>query len=125
MTRNQDQDKGDVSYKLERVSPISIVHDLTPEGYQEALRNVRRSDPAAARRLERTIEPVLRKKGIFPRRRMPWYETSQGTRLRLALLPQNPHVEKDIEEARQYLRVPNNQVHATKGDLLWRTQVRW
>jgi hypothetical protein len=120
MTRKKDQDKSDVSSKLEQASPISIPHDLTLEGYQEALRNVRGSDPAAARRLERAIEPVLRKKGIFPRRRMPWYETSQGTRLRLALLSQNPHVEKDIEEARRYLGIPNNQVHSIKGDLLWR-----
>lgn len=41
-------------------------------------------------------------------------------RLRLALLPQNPHIEKDIDEARQYLGIPNNHVHSIKGDSFWR-----
>ena len=119
MTRKKDRDNSDVSGNLEQALPISIPNELTFEGYQETLRVLRRTDSAAARRLERAIEPVLREKGIFPRRRMPWHETSQGTRLRLALLSQNPHVEKDIDEARQYLGIPDRHIHLIKGDLLW------
>ena len=43
----------------------SVPHDLTPEGYQETLRKLRKNNPAEARRLERYLEPILEERGIF------------------------------------------------------------
>ena len=99
---------------------LCIPHNLTFEGYQEALRSLRKKDPTAARRLERYLEPILEKRGIFPRRRIPWHQTSQGARLRLALLPKNPHVREDIEQVRLYLGIPKTHIRPTSRDSFWK-----
>jgi hypothetical protein len=66
------------------------------------------------------MEPVLDKHGIFPRRRVPWHQTSQGTRLRLILLPKNPHMREDIKQVRYYLGIPEDHIRPTSDDPFWK-----
>ncbi len=66
------------------------IRDLTAEGYIEAIGHLRKADPAAARRVERLLAPMLKEK-LFLRRSRAWHETSEGTRARVVLLPGNPH----------------------------------
>jgi hypothetical protein len=94
------------------------IRDLTAEGYNEAMRKLRKVDPSKARRVERTLGNVLSTRA-FPRRGRPWYETSEGTRARLALLPGNPHVELDVRAIREALGIPQGQIHATEDDSAW------
>ena len=93
--------------------------NLTAEGYQEALSQMRRADPAKARRVGRALAPFLGNR-IFRRRRLTWQETSDGTRARLALLPNNPHIQEDVRTVRIYLKIPDGHVHASEEDPLWR-----
>ncbi len=95
------------------------VRDLTAEGYNEAMRNLRKVDPSKARGVERMLSNVLSVR-FFPRRGRRWYETSEGTRARLALLPSNPHVELDVREIREVLGIPQNQIHAVEDDPIWK-----
>ena len=67
------------------------------------------------RRGERILEPYLSRK-VFPRRRRPWHRTSQSTRARLALLPENPHVRIDVQAIRSALCIPDNHVGALEDD---------
>ncbi len=120
MTRKKRRDNADTFSDSGKPPSISIPHDLTPEGYQEALRSLRGKSPAEARRLERFLEPILKERGIFPRRRIPWQETSQGTRMRLALLPQNPHIREDIEQVRQYLGIPKSHIRPNSRGSFWK-----
>ncbi len=114
------QKKNTKTTDLSNHNGIGIPSDLTYEGYQKALTSLRRKNPAAARRLERFLEPILKERSIFPRRRIPWHKTSQGARLRLALLPQNPHVREDIEQIRQYLCIPKSHIHPSSKDSFWK-----
>jgi hypothetical protein len=50
--------------------------DLTAEGYQEAISDLRKRDPNLARRVERALAPNLEQE-IFPLRGRKWHETSQ------------------------------------------------
>jgi hypothetical protein len=93
--------------------------DLTAEGYLEALGNLRKADPAAARRAERLLAPLLKER-LFRRRSREWYETSEGTRVRLKLLPGNPHVQADVQTIRGILGIPNGHIKATENDALWK-----
>ena len=93
--------------------------DLTSEGYQEALRQLRKADPAGADRVERVLAPHLKWR-IFPRRQTEWHETSEGTRARLALLPGNPHVQADVHTIREVLGISPGHVHAVEDDPAWK-----
>ena len=48
--------------------------DLTAEGYLEALGNLRKADPAGARRTERLLAPILKER-LFQRRSRGWQQT--------------------------------------------------
>ena len=43
----------------------------------------------------------------FPRRDIPWEETSEGRRYRIRLLPQNPFFLEDVEVVREWLGIPD------------------
>ncbi len=93
--------------------------DLTPEGYREALSRLKASDPNAARQVERTLEPYLKER-IFPRKKVGWQNSSQGLRVRLALLPGNPYLKADIKVVRRVLGIPQDQIKPDKDDPLWK-----
>lgn len=93
--------------------------DLTAEGYNEAMQKLRKVDPSKARSVERMLSNFLGMR-VFPRRGRPWHETFEGTRARLALLPDNPHVELDVRAIRGVLGIPQDQIHATEDDLMWK-----
>lgn len=95
------------------------VPDLTSQGYRKALNKLRQSDKALARRVERILAPILKKR-VFPRRQREWYETSEGTRARLALLPENPHVHTDVCTIREVLHIPSGHIHTTEENPLWK-----
>jgi len=93
--------------------------DLTAQGYTEALHKLRKVDAAGARRVERLLGPFLEKK-VFPRRGRAWQETSEGARMRVALLPHNPHVQQDALTIRKLLGIPAGQIHAKEDDPGWK-----
>lgn len=95
------------------------IRNLTAEGYNEAMRKLRKVDPSTARWVERMLGNVLSTRA-FPRRGRLWYETSEGIRARLALLPGNPHVELDVRAIREALDIPKGQIHTTEDDPLWK-----
>ena len=95
------------------------IRDLTAEGYNDAMLKLRKADPGKARRVERMLSDVLSTRA-FPRRARRWYETSEGTRARLDLLPGNPHFELDVRAIREVLGIPQGQIHATEDDSLWK-----
>jgi len=95
------------------------VCDLTSEGYREAIGRIRLYDKALARRLERILDPILKKR-VFPRRQREWYETSEATRARLVLLPGNPHVQADVRIVREALHIPPGHIHTTQEHPLWK-----
>ena len=102
--------------------------DLTADGYLSAIRDLRRRSPALANKVERALAPVLRTK-VFPRRRIPWHETSIGMAYRTALLPDNPHVQHDVATVRRVLGIPDGQVRSRPRDPIrsmleeWRTSL--
>lgn len=96
------------------------VYDVTAEGLAAALSDLRRRDKRRAQQVQRSLKPWLRERGIFPRRRVPWYATSQGLRARIALLPDNPHLEEDIRVVRQTLGIPADQLRAAPDSTLRR-----
>jgi hypothetical protein len=118
MTRHKSKKVSSVEEALE-ILYGSGIRDLTAEGYEEAMRKLRQDDPGKARRVERMLSNVLSTRA-FPRRGRPWYETSEGTRARLALLPGNPHVELDVSSIREVLGIPEGQIHATEDDPPWK-----
>ena len=108
---------GDLGEELEALYGEGL-RDLTFYGYTRASQQLRNDDPAMARRVDRRLDPFLRTK-VFPRRRREWQETSEGTRARLALLAENPHLERDVRDVRSVLGVPDSQVRVLEGDDLW------
>lgn len=94
------------------------IRDLTASGYTDAMKKLRRADAALARRVERILAPILERR-FFPRRKRKWYETSEGTRVRLALLSQNPYVRTDVKVVREILGIPHGHVTATEEHPLW------
>jgi len=95
------------------------VRDLTSKGYREAMEWLRSFDKTMARRVERILNPILKKR-FFPRRQREWYETSEATRARLALLPGNPHVQADVRTVREVLHIPLGHIHTTQEHPLWK-----
>ena len=95
------------------------VFDLTSEGFGNAIGKLRSRDLTRARQVERLLAPLLKER-VFPRRSKPWRGSSVGTRARLALLPQNPHLQADIEFVREVLGVPDDQIKPTDDYILWR-----
>jgi len=96
----------------------SNISDLTASSYTEAMKKLRQKDAALAGRVERILAPILEKR-IFPRRQREWFETSEGTRVRLSLLPQNPYVQIDVKVAREILGIPHNHITVTEEHPLW------
>ena len=92
--------------------------DLTPEGYVKAMHQLRRKGAAQARRVERILAPILKER-LFRRRQIEWYDTSEGTRVRLLLLPDNPHIQADVDTIRHVLGIPNGHIYVTENDPLW------
>lgn len=90
--------------------------DLTPEGYAKAINNLRRQSPDKARFVESELDDLL--KIYLPRRRLDWRRTSQGTQARIALLPGNPWMMRDILLIRHIFRIPEGQIHVTDSKLL-------
>ena len=90
------------------------LRDFSPRGYLKAMGELRKVDPTLARRVERFLAPKLDE--IFPRRRRPWHETSEGVRARLELLPSNPHCELDVHAAREALGIPPDQIKASPSE---------
>jgi len=95
------------------------LRDLTRDGYQEELRRLRKQNPNLSRQVERILRPYLEKR-VFPRRQIEWPATSIGTRARLALLPENPHVHEDALVVRAVLGIPDDQVQADEGSIAWK-----
>jgi hypothetical protein len=93
-------------------------HDLTVEGYSKRIHKLRKANPSLARWVERALEPFLADK-IFPRKKVKWQETSEGTRLRLGLLPYNPYLKQDVAAIRFSLGIPEEQVKAKKNSPEW------
>jgi len=60
-----------------------------------------------AKRVARALQPT--RDQVFPRRRIPWHETSIGRRYRLALLPDNPDFRRDVALVRGALSLPEDQ----------------
>lgn len=96
----------------------SDIRDLTASGYANAMKKLRRTDAAIARRVERILAPILERR-FFPRRKRKWFETSEGTRVRLAILSQNPYVLTDVKAVREILGIPHGHVTATEEYPLW------
>jgi len=90
-------------------------NDLTYQGYSPGITAVRKSDPARAKEIERYLRPryFLRKKNLDPT------AMSEGTKLRVCLLPYNPHLTLDVAAARECLGLPQDQVKPTPGGPLW------
>jgi len=70
------------------------VRDFSADGYASVMYRLRGESPALAQKVDRAIQPLRDKD--FPRRQIPWHETSIGRRYRVALLPDNPHFRRDV-----------------------------
>lgn len=99
------------------------VRNLTPEGYQEHMNDLRDRDPALAKRIEGALRPLLQK--FFPRRQVKWHETSEGMRLRVALLPDNVHVKHDVETVRTALGLPQKVLEVGEETQAWQDLKGW
>ncbi len=80
--------------------------------------SLRERDRGLAAQAERALQPWLRER-VFRRQAVPWHDTSQGLRARLALLWDNPHLEEDVRSVREALGLPDDQLHARPGDEVW------
>ena len=89
--------------------------DFTPDGYLSAISRLRGYDRALANAVERVLKPQL-DADLFARSAIPWQDASRGTAYRIALLGDNPHFLKDVEEIREVLGIPEGQVRSTPGD---------
>lgn len=89
--------------------------DFTPDGYLSAISRLRGYDRALANAVERVLKPQL-DADLFTRSAIPWQDASRGTGYRIALLGDNPHFLKDVEEIREVLGIPEGQVRSTPGD---------
>ncbi len=101
--------------------------DLTSEGVAAAFARLWVENRPLAKRFARLLAGPLGDQ-VFPRRRLvPWSATSDGLRARLALLDQNPHVERDATAVRRALGIPDGLLRARSGDRVWGgpgTQIR-
>ena len=92
--------------------------DLSSRGFIDKKRKLRRENKAKERSIERRLDPTLIRRA-FPRTQIPWYATSEGMRVRLALADENPHLQQDINEARTFLGRPTEEVRGRESDPLW------
>ncbi len=83
---------------------VEEARDLSYEGYTQAMRGLRARNPALAKKVTRSLEPL--RKELCPRSQIPWYRTSVGGRYRVALLPDNPHFSWDVALVRKALGLP-------------------
>ena len=115
--------------------------DLTAQGVAAKLSALRRGEglPAGirdleqrdreqkgrvlAKRLERLLEGSVGRR-LFPGQEIPWQETSHGLRARLALLPENPHLERDVHAVRQALGIPEKHLCVNPGDAVWEVKAK-
>lgn len=97
--------------------------DLRGETVVERLTDLRQRDMPLAKRFERVLRSPVGQR-LFPGQLVPWQETSQGLRARLALLPRNPHLELDIRIVRQALGIPDKHLRAAPGDAIWQAAAR-
>ena len=118
-TTNKAEKKARLEDALNELYGGDRVRDLTDEGYRRAITKLRRSNPTRARQVERILAPFFGRR-VFPRRSIPWQSSSMGTRARLALLPQNPHLQADLQIVRTVIGVPDGQIQATDAHPLWR-----
>ena len=113
--------------------------DLTAQGVAAKLSALRRGEdlPAGirdleqrdreqkgrvlAKRLERLLEGSVGQR-LFPGQQVPWQETSQGLRARLALLPENPHLELDVRAVSETLGIPPKHLQVGPGDAAWKAK---
>ncbi len=116
--------KSEARYPKDAAEAVQLLYgnearDFTFHGYYEAIKRLRFSDRTLARRVERILAPILKKR-FFLRRQREWYNTSEATRARLALLPGNPHVQADVRTVREVLHIPPGHIHTTQEHLLWK-----
>lgn len=78
--------------------------DLSGDGYQTALKKLRRKSPKLANQVERALGSTL--ETVLPRRAIKWHETSRGTTYRLALLHENLVFQRDAENVRKVFGLP-------------------
>lgn len=96
------------------------VRDFSADAFILAMHELGRRNPALAKRVARALQPI--RDQVFPRRRIPWHETSIGRRYRLALLPDNPHFRQDVAVVRGALGLPEDQI-GCEGDNPIRVQL--
>lgn len=89
------------------------------EGLPEGVRDPKREGQVLAKRFERLLRGPLGRR-LFPAQGFPWQETSQGLRVRLALLPKNPHLELDVRAVRQALGIPEEHLRVGPRDAVWK-----
>jgi hypothetical protein len=91
--------------------------DITQENVSQALKQLKEEDPVRgelrARRIQRALDGLLKKK-VFRRRKLKLEQTTAGTKARVALLPENPHLYSDVEEIRRALGIPDDHIHVKK-----------
>lgn len=97
--------------------------DLTTEGVAERLSDLRQRDMPLAKRFERFLRSAAGRR-LFPGQAVPWQETSQGLRARLALLGKNPHLELDVRIVRQALGIPQKHLRVGPGDAVWAVKAK-
>ena len=81
--------------------------DLTPNGYNKALRLRRMSDPASAKRIERRLKSLTQE--VFPRRGLDWSKTSVARHFRVTHMGLNPHLEADVSLIRGIIGAPEEE----------------
>lgn len=113
MTKKRDNPKFTEEQALEILYQGSII-DLSAESYMEAIIELRKENPALAKRVERTLAKRILPK-VFSRRQITWHRTSHGMRCRLKLLPDNPHFRADIGTIRQVLQIPQDHVKTVRN----------
>ena len=91
--------------------------DITQENVSRALKQLKEEDPVGGdlrgRRIQRALDGLLKKK-VFRRRKLKLEQTTAGTKARVALLPENPHLYSDVEDMRWALGIPKDHIHVEK-----------
>jgi hypothetical protein len=116
--------KLNASHRIDVEEALEILYgnevpDLTSQGYQKALERLRSIDKDLAKRIERVLNSVLKNR-FFSRRQKEWFETSEATRARLALLSDNPHFNADVHTVRAVLQIPTGHIQTTQKHPLWK-----
>lgn len=100
--------------------------DITQENVSQALRRLKQKDPEKgeleARKRQRPLGRFLEKK-VFKRRERKPEQTTAGTKARVALLPENPHLFNDVDVIRRTLDIPEDQ-YSHREDVVWEPRGR-